>query len=95
MYHRLKWEEAHGSIPDGYEVNHRCLNRACSNLEHLELLDGTEHASLTNRMRYLPRKERAYEYWNLHRPSGTELAKLFETTISTTCRWIREWKKNN
>lgn len=28
MYHRTVWVEANGPIPDGYEVDHKCRNRA-------------------------------------------------------------------
>lgn len=35
--HRLAWELDNGPIPDGLVVNHICGNRACFNLEHLEL----------------------------------------------------------
>lgn len=33
--HRLAYELAHGSIPDGAQINHRCHNRACINPDHL------------------------------------------------------------
>jgi hypothetical protein len=36
--HRLAWKAAHGEIPHGMQVRHRCGNRACINVEHLELV---------------------------------------------------------
>jgi hypothetical protein len=39
--HRLAWERANGPIPDGAQVHHRCGNRACVNVAHLELLDSS------------------------------------------------------
>lgn len=43
--HRVAWEEAHGPIPAGYDVHHRCRERACRNVEHLELKLHDEHAA--------------------------------------------------
>ncbi len=51
MHHRLVWEEANGSIPEGYEVDHICRNRGCQNIEHLQILTGTEHTIKTNKER--------------------------------------------
>jgi hypothetical protein len=36
--HRLAWKAAHGEIPHGMQVRHTCGNRACINVEHLELV---------------------------------------------------------
>lgn len=53
MFHRWVWEQQVGPIPEGYEINHKCFNRGCCNVEHLECIDGTEHTVLTNRTRKL------------------------------------------
>ena len=37
LAHRVAWEEVHGPIPDGLVVRHKCDNRACINVDHLEL----------------------------------------------------------
>lgn len=55
MFHRFIWEHHHGPIPDGYSVNHKCKNRACQNVEHMELLTLSEHAAETNRNRVIIR----------------------------------------
>jgi hypothetical protein len=41
--HRRVWEEAHGTIPDGWDVHHLCGRRRCINLNHLEALPRGEH----------------------------------------------------
>lgn len=91
MYHRYMWELHNGQIPEGYEINHKCGNRACCNTDHLELLEGSEHAILTNQERYADRRKTAYRDW-LSGMNGTQLAKKFGVTISCACRWVREWK---
>lgn len=56
MFHRWVWEQHNGPIPEGYEINHLCLNRGCINPEHLECIDGREHAIKTNRERKFIKK---------------------------------------
>ena len=48
MFHRFVWENKHGPIPKGYSVNHKCKNRGCQNVDHMELLTLSEHAVETN-----------------------------------------------
>lgn len=35
LVHRWAWEQVHGPIPEGGEIDHRCHNRACCNVKHL------------------------------------------------------------
>lgn len=48
MYHRMTYEATHGPIPAGYEIDHICRNRGCQNINHLQLLTRSEHATKTN-----------------------------------------------
>lgn len=51
MFHRFIFRAHKGPIPDGYDVDHMCSNRACCNPEHLRAMEGGEHAAYSNRMR--------------------------------------------
>lgn len=41
--HRFVWETANGPIPDGLIVRHKCRNRNCVELTHLELGTHTQN----------------------------------------------------
>lgn len=92
MYHRYVWEQVHGAIPEGYEIDHLCHNRACCNVKHLQCIKGTEHTIKHNLTRYEERKEKAKKYWEMSLCSGTYLASLFGVSVSRACAWIRDWK---
>ena len=36
--HRYIWEKANGPIPQGLQIDHRCRNTSCCDLEHLRLV---------------------------------------------------------
>jgi hypothetical protein len=57
FYHRTVWQNVVGPIPEGYEVDHKCRNRRCCNIEHLQLLTRSEHKTKTNKERYEDRIE--------------------------------------
>ena len=92
MFHRLVWEKSRGIIPYGYEIDHICKNRACCNIKHLRMLEGSIHATLSNKDRYRDRKEQARHYWLVNKCTGTYLASIFNVSFSSCCKWIREWK---
>jgi hypothetical protein len=41
--HKWIWEQHEGPVPDGYELDHLCRNRACVNLLHLEVVTHREN----------------------------------------------------
>lgn len=66
MFHRFVWENVHGKIPEGYEIDHLCLNRGCCNVEHLQCIPKREHVIKTNRERKvitLEAKEKYHGYY--------------------------------
>ena len=89
MFHRFIWRIHNGSIPEGFEINHKCKNRACCNPEHLETLSNYDHTVLTNKERYLDRKKvgLALLYFG---ESVKEVMKLLEVSQSTVYNWKKE-----
>ncbi len=41
--HRWVWEQEHGPIPSGLQIDHLCRNRACQNTAHMELVTSAEN----------------------------------------------------
>lgn len=41
--HRFAWEQVHGPIPEGLEIDHTCKNRLCVNVAHLEAVTKLEN----------------------------------------------------
>lgn len=41
--HRYFYEQKYGLLPEGYEVDHLCRNRACANPEHMETVTHAEN----------------------------------------------------
>lgn len=41
--HRYSWERVNGPIPDGFDLDHICWNRACVKVEHLRIASRAEN----------------------------------------------------
>lgn len=93
MYHRYVWQRDNGPIPEGYEVDHMCHNRACCEPSHLRLLDGQVHAVVSNQDRYADRLAQAKQFIRDNpKVTGDAVGKMFGVSFSTGCRWKREVK---
>lgn len=90
MFHRFIWRARKGPIPDGYEINHLCGNRACQNVDHLECIPGEDHAIKTNRERYAHINAEAKRIWQDTGCTPTKLAKNYGWKAYG---WVRKWKE--
>lgn len=93
MYHRYIWLESGKTIPEGYEIDHKCKNRACCNIEHLQCLSSTIHRTKDNTGRNSARKELAQKHWLETRCTGKELSDRYGVSSSAACKWIKSWKQ--
>jgi hypothetical protein len=50
LAHRAAYEEQHGPIPDGLELDHLCRVRSCVNPEHLEPVTHAENMRRSARL---------------------------------------------
>ncbi|HCG55324.1 MULTISPECIES: HNH endonuclease [Brevibacterium] len=46
--HRYAWERIYGPMPDGMQVDHKCWNPSCVNIEHLRLANHAENQHYRN-----------------------------------------------
>lgn len=89
MSHRISWEDKYGLIPEGYEIHHKCRNRACCNISHLELIKISKHKTLTNIERYADTIKLG-KAWIKEGKSIRFIAEILDRTESTVYRWKRE-----
>lgn len=56
--HFAAWEDKHGAVPEGLEIDHTCEQRACVNVEHLEAVT---HAENVRRISVRAKKRKGIE----------------------------------
>jgi hypothetical protein len=71
--HRVAYRLAKGEIPEGYEIDHLCRNRACCNPQHLEAVSKQENNRRSNS--WSAKNARATECRRGHPLSGDNLLK--------------------
>lgn len=89
MFHRFIWKARRGPIPEGYEINHLCRNRACQNVDHMECIPGLEHTIKTNIERYAHIREEAKKEWLKTRCKPSQLYHKYGTNVY---KWVKKWR---
>lgn len=91
LYHRLVWQWVHGPIPEGHEIDHKCKNRGCCNLSHLQLLDTKAHRAKDNAGRYEHKREEARGLVARFPDKPMMwIADRIGMSFSSVCEWRRE-----
>lgn len=85
--HRWAWEQVHGPIPEGLELDHLCRQRACVRVDHLEPVTHQENmrraaAAMRSSDTTGIRAFRLAAKW-----SQTELAERLGCSRSLVARW--------
>jgi hypothetical protein len=95
-YHRVAYRDHYGedSIPEGWEIDHVCRNRACFNWRHLWAMPAREHRYITSKFKYDDLKEEARIYWEMFKGdlTGKQLGDAVGISPGRANRWMREWR---
>jgi hypothetical protein len=93
FYHRYVFRKHHGldEIPEGFEIDHMCSNRACCNVGHLQMLPREIHKSETARETHARKKAMALMFWRWTDCNSSGLGDMFKVSAFTAERWIDEW----
>ncbi len=92
---RRMYEDQHGPLPPGYEIDHLCKQRACIRLSHLEAVAHTENIRRQSNTKL--NVETAVEIRRLYAKGGLsydKLAVMFGVSKPTIAKIIkgRTWK---
>ncbi|MFC8584201.1 HNH endonuclease signature motif containing protein [Streptomyces sp. NPDC057217] len=89
--HQYAWEQAHGPIPAGAEIDHRCRRRNCVNVAHLELVDHRTNTlrssgpTAINSRKTACRRGHPFDTANTYRhPNGARRCRACRRTNTTT-----------
>lgn len=70
--HRLVYILFYGEVPKGYDVHHKCKNKACYNPTHMKVLSRSEH--IKHHRRVEKREKRGiYKKWTRETNKGQDL----------------------
>lgn len=89
LAHRWYYEQAHGPIPEGMQVDHLCRVRTCVNPGHLEVVTPKENTRRSEAAKLSLEQARMIETLAREGHSAIQIGKAFGVTRETV-RLIRE-----
>lgn len=54
LAHRFAYRRVHGALPAGFDVHHRCGNKRCVRLDHLQAMAKSEHRQMHRSGAFVP-----------------------------------------
>lgn len=97
--HIFAYEQKHGPVPDGFELDHKCRVRSCVNPDHVEPVTHQENVSRGDSGKYLKEKTHCkqghpYSGENLYtNPSGRRECRICMRQRDKKCRENKAKKK--
>lgn len=85
LAHRLVWEQQRGPIPAGATVHHRCENKTCVNVEHMELLTRQDHAGAGGHGKLTQADADQIRRLRAEGRSGKDVAAAFGISVQQVC----------
>lgn len=76
LVHRYVYSVYVADIPDGYDIDHLCMRRACINPDHLEPVTHAENVSRSARMRTRCRNNHEYVEGSYRMRGNTRVCKI-------------------
>jgi hypothetical protein len=92
LAHKKAYQEVHGDVPEGYEIDHVCKNRSCANVSHLRVVSHTENMRNSDQTKLTLEKAKEILFLRGQGISMYKIAKQFDVTPQ--CVWRIVHKKN-
>ena len=89
--HRVEWEKVMGKIPNGFQIDHLCRNRACVKIDHMELVTNKENLRRGNGICALNSRKSFCIKGHPYSEKNT-----YQNRRGRVCRTcMREWTRNH